>query len=158
MPCQFRLPRQALWEPKLPVTKPPDSVEFLKQDTLFNPFICQMRIVRARGDKWLAKDPAKSLGHLLYHRPTGSCYFFLHWFLISKTLLKSFHMQTVLNSELRLWSKLVKFFLSGGPCSKVPPLFFFFKQVKFNFQTEKEGMEEQRIPWASIVRQDFPTP
>lgn len=60
MPCQFRLPRQALWESKLPVTNPSDLVEFLKQDTLFNPFTCQMRIVRARGDKWLAKGPTKS--------------------------------------------------------------------------------------------------
>lgn len=34
---------------------------------------------------------ARSLGHLLCHRPTGSRYFFLYLFLLSKMLLKSFH-------------------------------------------------------------------
>lgn len=38
---------------------------------------------------------ARSLGHLLCHRPTGNCYFFLYWFLLSKMLLKSFHMPAV---------------------------------------------------------------
>lgn len=60
---------------------------------------CQMRTVRVRRDKWLANSPtARKLSPWVIYYTTGllgAANLFLHWFLISKTLLNSFHRQTV---------------------------------------------------------------
>lgn len=98
--------------------------KFLKAGHQVQSFICQMRTARARGER-TSDLPKAQQPESLVPRPTGGCYIFFHCFPLSKMLLKSFHKQTVCVFRAKTdWSKFVKFLLSGGPCSNVPPLFY----------------------------------
>lgn len=87
---------------------------------------------------------AKSLGHLLCHRPAGSCCFFLHWFLLSKTkVLSCANCVCVFRAKTLPEVCLLNSFSLVILAQMIPPLFL---QVKLHFQAERKGMKKQRIP------------
>lgn len=82
---------------------------------------------------------ARSLGHLLCHRPIGSCYFFLCWFLLSTMLLKSFHTPAV----CVFWAKILPEVILLSSFSVLIQMYHLFFTGKTQFSACLKGKRQR---------------